>query len=773
MRTGERRDLPALRPRWSRSSRGTRWGAVAAILGLFVVTLAFLVTRTGGTLLGDTTVHPVSVELLGQMADGDRVVQPLAATQDRLAAVQLRLGTYGGAADCTLDVALREDDGDPADATGPVVAQRQWSCSDLADSAPMELLTFEPVADSADRRYEVVVERVDGRDTPGAVLWASPLREGLEPAVVGGEPSDLAGDVRPLYDPQPRWWDHLDEITDRMADYGPSWATAGAFAMLLLVLAVLLGLLPLTVRAPRALLVVVALLALVRGLVWAAAVPAFGGMDEPAHFSNVQFMVVEQDLPGQADNPHTYSDQVNVAHDHLNLVASPPGDRPDYSEAGEERTTRVIEDAAQTGGGGGPAAAYPPPYYLGAAALTATAGDSFFDQVMAARLWSVLLGVGAAVLLLLLGRRLFPRSPLAQVGFAAAGVLQPMASHQFAIVNNDAWVILMGFAGLLVALDLARRPRAPWLALAAGLIIGGGLLGKPFGIAVGLPLAVGWLVGKVRWRVRSWRTLAGEAALVVVGFAATYGLWRVVAGALGIAAQRVPVLEHDGLTLREFAGASLRGARWIWGSQMWGNFGWVRIPLPEPIPTLIFAGLLAVGMAVLAWAFLVLDEARLRRRTRRAGAALDPALDTPPGATASPGSRHDTAAEATGAATLDGRVDERVDEPGDEPDDDPDDAPDEATLDARILVCAAFVGGMVVTLYAAAWIYYSSTGRNDLLQGRYALMALPAVLALPALLLERFTRGRVSPAVVTVPLAVTMGVLTLLGLKRVLEAFYG
>lgn len=721
---------------------------VLGILGMFGATVLFLLTRTGGTLLGDTTTHVVANQLLAQMVDGDEVIQSVRASDDRLSAVEIRFGTYLGAADCTLRVTLREGDHRVTEATGTVLASRDWECAALPDSSPLEALDLPPVENSAGQVFDVVVQRIDGRDTPGAVLWAGNPGNDARPAAVNGTVTALSADIRPLYDPQPRWWNQLDVILSRMAAFGPAWGTAGAFGFLVLTLAGLLAVMPLALRSPRTLLVIVALLALVRGLLWSAAVPTFGGMDEPAHFSNVQYLVEAHALPGQADNPGTYSEQVNVAHDNLHLTSSPPGDRPDYSPAAEDHTSEVIEEASSLGGGGGPAAAYPPVYYIPAAVFAAASGDSFFGQVMAARLWSVLLGVAAAVLMLLIGRRTFPGRPGSQTAFAAAGVLHPMLSHQFAIVNNDAWVIVAGFGGLLVALELARRPRARLLALTAGVAIGCALLGKPFGVAVAVPLAIGWLIGKVRGRVRSPSALGLEAGLVVLGFAMTYGLWRVIAVIVGIPSQKVPVIDSVAPSLHAFLAAQRDGVKWIWASQLWGNFGWVRIPFPEPITTVIFAGLVAIAIGVAVWLVLVVAEALRRRRVGRRMTERG-AGDGDAEAATEPASVAVTEAEA-----------------GIDP-------PEELSVDARILLHASLLVAMVITLYAAAWVYYTSTGQNDLLQGRYALLALPAILALPGLLLERFSRGRLSPLLVNASLAVAMGGLTLLGLKRVLESFYG
>lgn len=738
---------------------------VAVLVALaFVATVAVLVTRTGGTLVGDTTSNVRVTGVLPQLEPGDRVAQQITTSDDRFTAVQLTFGTFLGAADCDVRVTLHEDDGDDAErSSGAVVATDVLSCTEVPDTTPVDVLTFEPRDEPVGTVFEVVVERVDTDDTPGVALWAGEPDGDATLAWFGDEETELSANVRPLYDPQARWWDQLDVVTARMAAYGPAWGGAAAFAVTLASVGALLAGATLVSRRPRAFLVVVAVLALVRGLVWSAAVPTFGGMDEPAHFSNVQFLAEERALPGQADNEDIFSDRLDAAQDSVNISATAPGDRPVYTPEGERE---VLDDVAQEspgGGGGGPAAAYPPPYYLAAALFYPLGGDDIYAQVAATRLWSVALGVAGAVLLVLLARRLFPARPGAQVAFALAGVLQPMAAHQFAIVNNDAWVIVCGFGALLLGLELARRRRAPWLALLAGVIIGFALLGKPFGAAVAVPLALGWLIGKVRHRERGWRVLAGEAGLVVLGFAATYGLWRVVAMVVDIPAQRVP----DGAGargLRAFVDAQIgvggETAKRMWADQLWGNFGWVRIPYPEPIPSIVFAGLLALLAAIAAWLVLVVVVAVRRRVARRADA--DPEATGTAGAPGALAAPRTTGATATAVAEAPAPVRTADDL-----------ATQELPLDVRIAIPASLVAAIVVTLYAAAWVYYASTGQNDLLQGRYALLALPAVLALPGLLVERFTRGRVSPLVVNVVLAVAMGGLFLLGLKRTLEYFYG
>lgn len=729
------------------------WQGVAVIVA-FVALVVGMLALPGGKVVGDTTTNITTTTVLPELEPGEPVVQPFVASEDRLASVYITFGTYYGSARCDLRITLHERPAGAEPGSGPELAARDWSCGDLADTGRLEVLEIEPIPDSEGRTYDVVVERTDDGTGQGAVLWAGvPKGDALPVLVDGVEQPELSAAVRGEYDPQPRQWDHIAQSLERLAAYGPSWGSAGTFVVLLALLGGLLALGPMARRSTRTVVVVIAFLAIVRGLLWSAAVPALEAMDEPAHFGYVQYLAEERKFPGHVDNGEIFSERLHGAISVLNVDATTPGDRPDYTPEGEERTLAELDAMSPTGGGGGPGSMYAPFYYLPGVPLYEAAGDDILSQIALVRLWSVLLGAAAAVLLVLLGRKLFPTSSGAQVAFAIAGVLQPMVAHQFAIVNNDGWVIISGFAALLVGLELAGRGRAPWLALLAGAVIGAALLGKPFAIAAAVPLAVGWVVGKVRARERSVKVLAGEAGLVVLGFLATYGAWTLNAARLDLKTSEVPEQTASGQSVREFLtanfGSGLHGFRTLWADQLWGDFGWVRIPLPPPVPTVFFAIEVALAVGLVVWAVVALRGLLVRRRASRAAgsdAATAPVV-TASGATGAGGAVPGSPAAGGLAGPL--------------------------PVDVRILLVAVTIVAIVFTLYAAAWVYYSSTGRNDLIQGRYALLAIPAFLAGPALLVERFTYGRVGPAVVPVITAVGMVVANLLGLLVVLEAFYG
>ena len=726
----------AITQRWRGRSKWRISGVVALA---FVALVVGLLALPGGKVVGDTTTNTRFTTIVPALKPGELVVQPILSSNSRLSTIYVTFGTYYGSARCDVRVSLRERTAGALPGTGRQIASQDWSCTQLPDSGRFAALQFAPIADSKGESFDVVVERTDSGAGSGVAIWAGDPKGDAVPALVDGHVQAFSTAIRGEYDPRPHRWDHMAQTLTRLAAYGPAWGSAGVFVGLVVLLGLLIALGPMVRRSTRTLAILVSLLALVRGLIWSAAVPALEGMDEPAHFANVQFLAEEHQFPGKVDNQGTFSARLFEAVAALNVESTTPGDRPDYSPGGEQRVEDEINSASANGGGGGPASMYAPFYYLPAAVLYDAGGGDFMTQIALARLWSVMLGVAAAVLLLIIGRQLFPRSSGAQLAFVIAGVLQPMIAHQFAIVNNDAWVIVAGFAALAVGLELARRGRAPGLAFLAGAVIGIGLLGKPFAIACVVPLAVGWLVGKVRARERSAWVIVKETGLILLGVTVTFGGWTLAAALLGLRTSGVPVSDGKVHGVRAFLeaqfGLGLGSARAIWADQMWGNFGWVRIPMPPPVPQCIFAIEIALLLGLGAWICVVV--AGFVRR-RRAQSASDP----------------------TAATIVRGMTNSEIRT-----------AP--LPLDVRILMIGVTIVGIIGTLYAAAWVYYRSTGGNDLLQGRYALLALPAFIAGPALLIERFSGGRAKPVVANTIAAACMIAANMLGLLVVLEAFYG
>ncbi len=666
--------------------------AVVAVIFILVACFA-AVAQAHGSIRGATTEHFV----LQNPGRGPAPEHPASfavrATQNDLSEVEVVFATYFGTIRCTLDARLTHD--------GKLVASQTIPCANLKDNQPTRVLAFAPEQHSTGATYELDLSLAPGSVT-GPAVWTG---AGNQPAVIT------------LYNPGDTGLQRIGTILDRVGTFAPAWGSpAGVVALVLLGAASLV----LLIARPRWGLFAVIVFVLVRGLLWAVVLPPLQGMDEGAHFANVQYIAEQHAFPNWNAKPGPYgpySKSLIVASDAMHVSDAAPTDRPDYG-AGARAGLTTADAAAGTGSSGtGPAASYPPGYYAPAALFYLAAPNDTIDQVVAIRLWSVLLGAAAILLVWLFGGELFPGRRWARAGLTAAVALQPMAAQQFAIVNNDALVIVAGFATLWVGARLTRLERAPRLMFLAGTFAGIGMLGKPFAAIVVLPVVIGWLAGKLRYRVRDWRVLLLEPVWAAAGVAATYGVWLAIATAQHI---------NMGLGFTRAAGSGPRDVltylatqydpqfaefRGLWVNQFWGDFGWVDTPLPQVAYNAIWVFYVLVALATAAWAVVAVVGNRKRTEIQR-------------------------------------------------------------EIDRLILVCVGFGVGGLLSMYAIEYGYFASTGRTDLLQGRYLLMTLPALLALPGLLVRRLSRSPRSGALVLWVVAAGVFVLQCLALAVVVRHYY-
>lgn len=672
--------------------RGRRWIPAGLVLVAMLSGFVTALLQPGGVVRADVSEdHRISA-IGPSLAPGETVTLEVSAQEDRLAALGVMFATYMDSVDCTLSARLVAD--------GVTVATDSTPCEELRDNALAPVLRMAPIADSAGKDYELVLALAPG-SVSGPAVWVAPA----------GSQSVVS-----YYDPQPRLLDHLGRVLDRIDDYAGPWGAAPGLALLgLLAVASTVA----VVVQPRWGLVAIVLLVVVRGLVWTALVPPLLGMDEGAHFANVQYIAEEGALPNQVGTPRgsgAYSESLQVTSDAVHVSAYPPGDRPDFGAEAREALRQADSRAGTQSDGTGPASSYPPGYYAPAALLYLAAPDDTVAQVQAARLWSVLLGAAAVALAWLFAGEAFPGRPLARAGLVTAVALQPMLSHQFAIVNNDALVIAAGFGAIWAAARLTRSAAAPGLMLLAGVLTGLGLLGKPFAAVAVLPVAVGWLIGKVRYRVTDWRVLVGEPAWAALGVAGTFGVWYAVAGLVGIRTglgfpDSTSTMPTDLVTyLATQYDPGLVEFRGLWVGQYWGNFGWVNTPLSETTYDVLWWCYLAVAAGVVAWLVVIL----LRRpRTEE--------------------QRH---------------------------------------ADAVITVCLSFFVLAMGGLYLIEWGYFAATGSTNLLQGRYLLMTAPALLALPGLLVQRLSGARRWPTIVTWCVAAGVFAVHCQGILAIVRHYY-
>lgn len=698
-----------------RRARSAIWGALLLGLAMLAVQLGTAVARTAPP-LAERTQHIKRSSVLPPLTTTSVQTQVLVAQADALSGVSGSVGTYGGAADCVVQLSLES-------ATEGVVAFRSAPCREFPDGSVTELLTFPAQPRSSGQQYTLSARLSAGTWSQSVSLWAGPPVPGQPSAQVDGQDTGLTAAVFTTYGKRQNVLQRLPTILDRIGMIGPWWAQP-AFVVLWLVL--LVGLVVSVVLSPGRALPLLLALALVRGLLWSVLIPPLEGPDETAHVSYAQFLAEDRAIPRRGEDRaglFGYSDQLVLLSRAMYEDSAAPTDRPEYREQSFADLRRELGQTSPHAGGNEPAAGYSPTYYAAPALGYLLTPGTLLEKIYGMRLASVLLGIAATWFVFLALRQMLPDHPTAAALVTAAAVLQPMVSQQFAIVTNDALLITAGAAGLSLGVRLALRPPSWRYMLAGGAVVGLGLLAKPLGAALAAPIAVGWLAGALRFRLPFRRSIV-QAGAAAIGLAGSYGLWLVVAaiGHYPSTAQGLAPSAGSGRSLGEFFRLQVTGSpsplRTQLAMQLWGGFSSVDTRLPVRVVDLIWYGLVALTALLAIWCVLaVVDLARHRRR---------------PGATAS-------ATRVTDAFC--------------------------------VLVSGALVVGTLAVMWGAGFLYYRATGRNDLLQGRYALLAVPALLALPVLLLRRFT-PRLPPWLPAGLLLLAMWSIQAMGITLLAQRFY-
>lgn len=358
------------------------------------------------------------------------------------------------------------------------------------------------------------------------------------------------------------------------------------------------------IRRPRRWLAATLIAYLIAAALFAFVTPAWQAPDEPAHYNYVAHIAQTGTLPilRSGDYDHALLNRL------LSARFTPP--------AGIES---LRYEAHQ-----------PPLYYLLAVPVYWLSDGSLW----ALRLFGIVIGAGAIVLLYLCLELVFPGKPLVAVGGTAFSALLPMHVAVSAAVNNDGMAEALIMAAMLALLgwlrghfyeDAPENGRSPQAQnerrrlLLLGVLLGLGMLTKVYAYVLA-PIAVLTVAGVSGLRPsvqetegvsRVWRNgRRGAQQAMWVALPAlimalpwwvrnwiVYGAWDV----LGLA-------QHD----RIVAGQP-RTAEWIahngWLSyserafsftfkSFWGVFGWMGVFLDERIYTalLLFSGVIFLGL---------------------------------------------------------------------------------------------------------------------------------------------------------------------------------
>ena len=215
------------------------------------------------------------------------------------------------------------------------------------------------------------------------------------------------------------------------------------------------------------------------------------------------------------------------------------------------------------------------------------------------RLLSVLMATGTVFLTYLLGRELFPKTPIIALSAAVFTAFNPMFLFISGVVNNDNLSNLLGALLLVLVVRLVKRTEAPgWQTYALlGVAAGAGMLAKyQIGFML-LLIALALLV--LALRLRDWRPLvvggaiSGGLTILIAGwwYWRNYDLYGDATGInvfLDIVGRRaVPADLHQLWTERE-----------AFMMAFWGFFGGVNVSMSDLVYTLFnaIAGLAILGL---------------------------------------------------------------------------------------------------------------------------------------------------------------------------------
>ncbi len=234
----------------------------------------------------------------------------------------------------------------------------------------------------------------------------------------------------------------------------------------------------------------------------------------------------------------------------------------------------------------------PPLYYLLQAPIFSLTGGS----LIAMRLVSVVFGAGIVICAYLLGLLVVPGKP--QVALAAAALVAFLPQHVAitASANNDSLSNFIVVGGLLaVTAYLQGRAVKEWQ---LGLVVGIGLLTKVstlfLGGVVGLAILLKWWSegGRTQWKLLLRRVLMFAVPALVLG-----GIWWAHSMSVYGFPDLFGLRQHDRVVTDQARTADLI-AQIGWGgyvsravqttfNSFWGQFGWMALPLPEWIYSVI------------------------------------------------------------------------------------------------------------------------------------------------------------------------------------------
>ena len=347
---------------------------------------------------------------------------------------------------------------------------------------------------------------------------------------------------------------------------------------------------------PHSLLILILLVYLVLGILYAVYTPAWQAPDEPAHYNYVRYLVQNGAFPvlQMGDYPHTYMEEIKSQHFPPSMSIDPI--RYEYHQ--------------------------PPLYYVLAAPVFALSGGALLPL----RLFSVLLGAGLVLLVYLIARRVAPARPFIAVAAAAFAAYLPQHLASASQAGNDILAELLLAMVLYVLVDWSVLPASrfaagrafsfrhgPGARLTLGLLLGLVLITKTTAY-IAVPLAGGVLLWLWLRERAPARCILGDVALVALPAAVLALPWY----ARDIAVYGWPdflgLNRHDAIVVGQMRTAEfLTQSGWngyldrmltFTFKSFWGVFGWLGVFMDARVYVLLtlFSGAMLGGLLLRLYA---------------------------------------------------------------------------------------------------------------------------------------------------------------------------
>ncbi len=337
----------------------------------------------------------------------------------------------------------------------------------------------------------------------------------------------------------------------------------------------------------RNLLILFVFLSLIKGLLFAAIIPAWQGPDEPVQFGYVQYLVERKTFPimGKAFLPPSIIASLNRVdfwryRGWETDFAGPPPD---------PLTKKDILYSAM----------HPPLYYSMCIPfyLVARSGG-ILAQLFSVRLFNVILGGLVVLLAFKITQIIFPGDYFMWIGATSLVLLHPQLSFTMAVTNNDNLTILLLSLLLYILILAFKNSLTTKRSVVVGLILGLGMLSKGFFLAAVPLIGFCYLLILLRRDLNILTILSFFKYLCLTYFSGflVCGWWYL--RNLQIYGSLNPIIKYErpitSLSVLLFKTQFLRDLF----VSFWGNFGWHCFKLPHSIYRILFisCALSAVGI---------------------------------------------------------------------------------------------------------------------------------------------------------------------------------